>query len=149
MLAADNNKVKDSYLLADDLEKSYPREEYSAFASMMAAKIAFKNNDLDKASAYLNWVLANASDESLLDVVKIRLADVYIDQKKFTEALALMMQKPLAEFQPLYYEKRGDLYLVRGDKLRARDAYKAALQSGSDNPDFSEQVQMKLDILGS
>ena len=147
--AMTNKDTKKVYAINEQLEKDYPKTEYTAFASLTAAKVAFSNADLTRSATYLKWLISNAKDKSLIAIAKIRLADVYIDQKNTKDALALMMEKVEPEFQALFYEKRGDLYLATNDKLKAVDSYKAALDSATGNQDLAQAIQMKLDILGS
>lgn len=144
-----NNNIANIYKEAEQLQKDFPKNEYTSFAVLTAAKVAFVNKDLVKASQYLYWVISHTKDNSLANIAKLRLADVYIDQKKSDEALKLMMEKTTAAFQPLFYEKRGDLYLAIDNKFKARDAYKAALDAASSNQELAQEIQMKLDILGN
>lgn len=144
-----NNDIKSVYKLTQQLGTQYPKTEYTAFANMLAAKISFTAGDLNSTVSYLKWVVANARDKGLVTIAKLRLADVYIDQKNTKQALELMMGKTEAEFQPLFYEKRGDLYVVMNDKAKAADAYKAALDSATGNQDLIQDIQMKLEILGN
>ncbi len=143
------NNIPNAYKEAEKLQKNFPKNEYTAFATLLVAKTAFTNKELDKASSYLLWVISHSKDNSLVNIAKLRLADVYIDQKKSDEALKIMMEKTTPGFQPLFYEKRGDLYLAIDNKMKARDAYKAALDAASSNQELAQEIQMKLDILGS
>lgn len=142
----DNNKV---YSITDKMETSFPKTEYTVFASLWAAKLAVDTKNTDKAISYINWVIKNAKDKSLVSVAKLRLADIYIDQKKIKEAVDITMEKVDTDFQALFYAKRGDLYLVTNDKAKAIDAYKAALQVAGGDQELVQAVQMKLDVLGN
>lgn len=132
-----------------ELENQYPNTEYSAMASLTTAKIVWKNNDSATAIKLLSWTIDNAKDQGLVSVARLRLADVYIDQKKFDKALQLMLEKHDPAFDALYYTKRGDLYIAKGDSTKARDAYKEALQKAGDDSNLSQGIQMRLDVLGN
>ncbi|MFN8769947.1 MAG: YfgM family protein [Neisseriaceae bacterium] len=147
--AVSANDIKNVYLTIDQLQREYPKTEYTTFATMWAAKIAFNNHDLIKSSDYLKWLISNTRDKSMVEIAKLRLADIYIDQKNTKDALSLMMDKTTPEFQALFYAKRGDIYLVLNNKLKAIDAYKAALDSSSGNQELAQALQMKLDVLGN
>ena len=118
-------------------------------ASMTAAKVAWKKNDLKTAVNLLNWTIANAKDQGLVSVSRLRLADIYIDQGKFDLAMNLMFEKHDPAFDPLYYTKRGDLYVAKGDLNKARDAYKEAIQKAGQDTSMAQGVQMRLDVLGN
>lgn len=146
--AVNLSKVKTVYMLAEQMENNYPNAEYTAMASMWAAKIAKLNNNPDDAVKYLQFTINNAKDTRLVDIARLRLADVYIDLRKFSLALMLLLEPHDKAFDALYYTERGDLHLANGDINKARAAYKEALQIVSDDPATSQGIQMRLDMLG-
>ncbi|MBY0379548.1 MAG: tetratricopeptide repeat protein [Burkholderiales bacterium] len=146
--ALNNKDIKSVYANNEKLEKDYPTIEYSAFASLIAAKVAFTNGELVRSATYLKWLISNTKDKGLIAIAKIRLADVYIDQKNTKAALALMMGKAEPQFKVLFYEKMGDLYVVTNDNTKAIDAYKLALEFSPGNDDLAQVIKMKLDTLG-
>lgn len=144
-------QIKDSvkvYQLANELENNYPRLEYAVMGSIMAAKTAFDLKDLVKASTYLNWAVKNSKDRGMASLAMLHLADVYIDEKKFDLALNTLMQGHEASFDGLFYSKRGDLYVAKGDLTKARDAYKEAIDKAGQDQNMVSSIQMKLDVLG-
>jgi predicted negative regulator of RcsB-dependent stress response len=144
---ADN---KDKVLnITKDLQQNYPKTEYATMASLLSAKTAWANKDLSSAAKLLNWVIDNSADNGMVSTARLRLADIYIDEKKFDKAIRLMFEKHDPVFDPLYYTKRGDLYVAQGDLNKARDAYKEALQKAGQDPNMSQGIQMRLDILGN
>lgn len=136
------------YKLADDLEKDYPRVEYSVMASIIAAKTANKAKDYVKAITYLNWTVKNSKDKGMAALAMLSLADVYIDEQKFDLALNTLMQDHDKSFDALFYAKRGDLYVAKGDLTKARDAYKEAIDKAGQDQSMVGSIQMKLDVLG-
>lgn len=142
----DTNKI---YSIANAMESNYPSNEYTAMAGMMAAKIAKSKLNNETAEKYLKFVMINAKNKGLVDVARLRLADVYIDEHKFNLVIPLLMEKHDKNFDALYYSKRGDLHLAQGNLAKARDAYKTALQIAGDNQSVAEIIQMRLDILGN
>lgn len=135
--------------LVSQLQLEYPKTEYTAMASMLAAKTAFQNNDSVTAIKMLTWTIDNAKDKGLVDIARLRLSAVYIDQKKFDKAMALLLEKHDPAFDPLYYTARGDLYVAKGDINKARDAYKEALQKIGQDSNAAQGIQMRLEILGN
>jgi predicted negative regulator of RcsB-dependent stress response len=146
--SVEGGNAAEVYVLAKQLEAEYPKVEYSALASIWAAKIAQSHNQKEEASRFLTWTIANAKDPGLVSLARLRLADLYIDQQKFDKALSLLMQKHDPAFDVLYYAKRGDLYVVKGDLTKARDAYKEALQKAGQDSGIAQTIQLKLDVLG-
>jgi predicted negative regulator of RcsB-dependent stress response len=144
-------KAKDNatvYKLTDDLKNKYSRVEYTAMASIIAAKVAIDAKDMDKATTYLDWVIKKAKDKGMVAIAMLRLSDVYIDQKKFDLAHTTLMKDHDASFDSLFYAKRGDLYVAQGDLSKARDAYKAAIDKAGQDQNMAGSIQMKLDVLG-
>jgi predicted negative regulator of RcsB-dependent stress response len=147
--AVENNDSNGVYLSANQLQREYPKTEYTSFASLLAAKVAFTAHNFAQASEYLNWLIKHAKDKSLVSIAKLRLVDVYLDQSQIKPALAITVEKVSPDFQGLFYAKRGDVYVVAKDKLKAVDAYKAALSSAEGYQDLRDAIQMKLDVLGN
>lgn len=144
-----NSSDKDkSLLIANQLQNEYPKTEYASMASILAAKITWDKKDIPSTIKYLNWTIDNSKDPGLVSTSQLRLADVYIDEKKFDKAIQLMFQKHDPAFDPLFYSKRGDLYVAKGDLTKARDAYKEALQKAGQDSSMAQGIQMRLDILG-
>lgn len=146
--AIKNKNTSDIYKLTDKLEQSYPKAEYAPMAAILAAKSAYDQKDLAKAATYLNWTIKNSTDKGLASLAMLRLTDVYIDQKKYDLALNTLMQDHEPSFDALFYAKRGDLHLVRGDLAKARDSYKAAIDKAGQDQNMANSIQMKLDVLG-
>lgn len=142
-------KDKDTvYKLANSLENEYPRVEYTALASLLAAKVAYDAKDLVKAATYLSWAVKKSKDKGIAALAMLRLANIYIDQQKWDLALSTLMQNHESSFDALFYEKRGDLYVARNDLVKARDAYKEAIDKAGQDQNTASSIQMKLDVLG-
>ena len=137
------------YNATDELESKYSTTQYATFASLFAAKIAFDDTNFTKAMNYLQWVILHAKDKSLVAIAKLRLADVYIDTNKLQDAIKITMDKVDDSFKPLFYQKRGDVYLVMNNKQKAIESYKSALELSRDNQDLAQLIQIKLDILNN
>lgn len=143
------SNAKSAYLVVDKMKTDYPRAEYTTMASIWAAKLAYANKDVKRAKEYLDWVIKEAKDQGLVAIAMLRLADLYIEQKEFDKAISLLMQKHDASFDSLFYTKRGDLYLARGNYAKARDAYKEAINKAGNDQNMVSTIQLKLDVLGN
>lgn len=147
--AVKSNNNTQLYAIVDTMENNYAANEYTTMASIMAAKMAKTKDNNALSEKYLKFVVTNAKNNGLVDIARLRLADVYIDEHKFNLVVPLLMEKHDKGFDAFYYSKRGDLYLAKGDLTRARDAYKEALKIAGDNQSVAEIIQMRLDVLGN
>ncbi len=142
----DANKVLE---VSKELQSDYSSTEYATMATLLSAKMSWDKKDFTQTAKSLNWVINNSKDVGMVNTAKLRLADIYIDEKKYDKATKLLLEKHDPAFDPLYYSKRGDLYLVQGDKTKARDAYKEALKKAGQDSSMSQGIQMRLDVLGN
>jgi predicted negative regulator of RcsB-dependent stress response len=131
------------------LQTDYANTEYAAMASLEAAKFWWTLKNESEAIKLLNWVIVNANDKGLVSIARIHLADIYIDQKAFSQAMDQLQAPHEDAFDFLYYMKRGDLYVVKSQPDRARDAYKEALAKVGNDPSLQQMIQMRIDVLGN
>ncbi|BEV73845.1 MULTISPECIES: tetratricopeptide repeat protein [unclassified Paludibacterium] len=130
------------------IEADYPASPYAARAALMAAKAGFDKHDLAYASEQLSWAATHAKEPSLVALAQLRLASVLMDQKQYDAAIVQLNQPHDAAFDALFFDAKGDVFSLKGDKAAARDAYKAALAKlGNDAPNH-DYIQTKLDALG-
>ncbi len=146
--AMQKKDVKNAYAITNELEKKYSKNELTTFASIKAAVLAYNNKEFDLAVKFLLWVSTNTSDKGMESIAKLRLANVYIDQSKFDKALSILTEKHEASFDAAYLSTKGDLFIAKGDLVKARDVYKEALQKSNANGGTTELLQLKIDVLG-
>jgi predicted negative regulator of RcsB-dependent stress response len=121
----------------------------------VAARIASDAGESAKAMDYLRWAAKNASDQGYLALAKLRLAALLIEQgaeKDFAEADTILKEKPIAGFEALWLERRGDWYLAQKNMDDARKSYEAAWKQLNDAKEFPEEarrlLKVKLDAVG-
>jgi predicted negative regulator of RcsB-dependent stress response len=156
MITAINKGDKDqAFLAANDLQKQYARTPYAAMSSLVAAKIADDAGERSKSLDYLHWAAKNSSNEGYLALAKLRLVAQLIEQgteKDFAEADTILNEKPIAGFEALWIERRGDWYLAQQKMALARTSYEASLVQWSQAPEFPEDakrlLKVKLDAVG-
>lgn len=142
------NNDTSALTIVKQLQNDFSGTEYATEASFLYADTAFKNNKLDVASQMLNWILSNSKDKGYIDLARLRLANVYIDQKNFDGALKLLQETHDQAFDGLYYLARGDLYIAQGNNSKARDAYKEALEKSGQDSNLAQVIQMRMQVLG-
>ncbi len=115
---------------------------YSNLLGLQQAKQAIDAKDLATAESYLTEVMNNANHTIIEHTARIRLVRVMIALQKFEEALTTIAGATDQAYSYSYDLLRGDIWLARGDKQKAKTAYEKA-KSNSD----SEPTHPDLDIL--
>ena len=141
----DAKKARES---AVSLVEKYPKTGYAPLAALIAARLSFEVPDLAAAKQQLQWVIANARDEELKSVAKLRLAGVLLDEKQYDEALKLLDVKPESPMGNLFADLRGDILVAKGSVAEARSAYQSALERTDAKSPYRNLIQMKIDALG-
>ena len=156
MMVAINKGDKDQTLrAADDLQKQFSSTPYAAMSSLIAAKLASDAGDAKKATDYLRWAAKNSSDQGYVALAKLRLILQLIEQgaaQDLAEADAILKEKPVAGFEALWLERRGDWYLAQQNIPEARKSYEAAWVQLKQAKEFPEEarrlLKVKLDAVG-
>ena len=140
---------------ADDLQKDFTRTPYAAMSSLIAARIAADTGNVAKAIDYLRWTAKNASNDGYLALGKLRLVTQLIEQgseKDFAEADQVLKETPIAGFEALWLERRGDWYLVQKKNTEAKKSYEDAWKKLDQAKEFPEEarrlLKVKLDAVG-
>ena len=140
---------------ADDLQKDFGSTPYAPMSSLVAARIAADAGDSNKSLNYLRWAAKNASNDGYLGLAKIRLVSQLIEQgseKDFAEADQILKDKPVAGFEALWLERRGDWYLAQKNIPEAKNSYEAAWKKLAQDKEFPEEarrlLKVKLDAVG-
>jgi len=114
---------------ATQLKAEYAGTAYASYAAMQQAKVAYKAGNPDRARSELEWVMANAPDPVLVDLARLRLAALLVDQQQYDaakEVIAAAGTFMKGDFEQL----QGDIARAQGDKVAALAAYQAAASSG-------------------
>ena len=146
--ADQSNEPKKVQDIATAIVASHGSTAYAAMAQLRAAKSLAAGNDLAGAKLRLQWVIEKAKEDEVRDVARLRLAGVLLDEKKPDEALKLLETKPVASFEGLYADLKGDILAVQGKRAEARAAYQAALEKFDAGSSYRQLLQVKLDAVG-
>lgn len=133
----------------DTLLQKYSSTPYATLAAFALSKLKIDANEPVAAEAHLRWILQNDSDDNIQMVAKLRLARVLLAQQKYDDALAVVPAGDSGSFKSSFDEVKGDIYLAKGDKKSAQEAYRQALQSLPVNSNSRQLLQMKLDDFGT
>jgi len=131
------------------LVNSFKGTPYYQAAALLLAKSAVSESKFDKAEEYLNLAIKQKRSNLFFDIAKVRLALVMLERGNIDGGLKLLEEKPTDKnYISLYEEAKGDLYTAKGDKNKAKTAYKLALESLPENIQ-APLIQMKLIDLGT
>lgn len=142
--SGDPKKIGDA---ANLLLEGFPGSGYAPRAALISARASFEAGDRQNARGRLQWVLDHAKEDELKDLVRLRLAGLLLDEKKYDEALRLMESKHGDSFGGLYADRKGDILAAAGKVAEARIAYQMALDKISAKSAYHNIIQMKLDAL--
>ncbi|WP_299182480.1 tetratricopeptide repeat protein [uncultured Neptuniibacter sp.] len=143
----DAAKLTTANHLSDQLKADYDDTTYASYAALIMARVAVDQNEIEKAKAELDWVLASQPTESIYVVATLRKARVLAAQENYDDALALINAAPVGGYKASIEEVKGDLYLAKGDKAKAQIAYQAAYDASPANT--RPVLEMKLNDLSS
>jgi len=132
---------------ANLLKDNYAYTPYAALATLMIARNEIYQNNYSDAEKQLDWVMKKASSTSLRQVARLRLARLYIQEKKPAIALATVKKVDNDAYMPLIDETKGDAYVSLGKTDEARFAYQQALQVVRGYAVMRPLLVMKLDNL--
>lgn len=142
--SGDPKKISDAAHL---LMEGFPASGYAARAALISARASFEGGDVQNAKSRLQWTLDNAKEEELKDLVRLRLAGILLDERKYDDAVRLLDTKHGASFDGLYADLKGDVLTSAGKVPEARAAYQVALDKLGKKGTYHSIVQMKLDAL--
>lgn len=115
--------------IAKSLKEEYQNSEYAKFASLLMAKIAVNSGDLNTAEQELDWVLNSEPQPLVKAIALIRKAQIDAEQGEYDSALKLLNGVTLEALNVQAKELEGDIYVAKGDTVKARVAYQKALDN--------------------
>ena len=140
----DTRKISDAAQL---VMTGFPGSGYASRAALISARVSFEGGDVQNAKSRLQWTLDNTKEDELKDLVRLRLAGLLLDERKYDDALRLLDTKHGESFGGLYGDLKGDVLTAAGKVSEARAAYQMALDKMGKKGTYHNIVQMKLDAL--
>lgn len=132
---------------ATALAEKYPATFYATEVQLMAAKAAFESKQYAEASKHLQWVI-DKGRKSHVNVARIRLASIQLDEKKYDDALKTLDAIKEEGFASIAADLRGDVYAAQGKRDEARAAYELATTKADERSPLKGISQAKLDAFG-
>ena len=130
---------------SDTLRDDFPKSGYTPRGVLIAAQALVERDDLDGAAEQLNWIISNSSDAALVQLSRLRLADVLLEQNNLDGALQ-QLEDPSPAFIALYADRRGDVLLAQGKLEEAAEQWELSLTELGADP-LGQIIQLKLDAL--
>jgi len=135
--------------LAGTLIERYGRTVYAPMAALQIAKVNFEAGDMGAARAQLRWVIDKSAHPELVQIARLRLAGILLDDKAHDEALKLLAGDVPASLAASFADRRGDVLMAMGRAEEARAAYQEALEKADAQHPMRPIIQLKLDALPS
>jgi predicted negative regulator of RcsB-dependent stress response len=143
------NAAKDTQAreIAGRLIEKYGRTIYAPLAALASAKSLADAGDPAGAKVQLRWVVERSGRAELVDLARVRLAGVLLDEKAYDEALQVLEAPPGAGAQTSLQDRRADILVAQGRFDDARAAYQGALAAAGERHPLRGLIQQKLDAL--
>ena len=134
---------------ADKIVKDDADSVQAIQTQFILAKLAYDKQDYAAAEKALKKVEnSKVKDAGLVQIVKLRLADAQLAQKKFDEALKTLSSLNEPAFKATADELRGDIFVAKKDNASARKAYQSAWDNLLERKQERQLLQIKLESVG-
>ena len=134
---------------ADKIVKNDADSVQAIQTQFILAKLAYDKQDYAAAEKALKKVEnSKVKDAGLVQIVKIRLADSQLAQKKYDDALKTLSTVTEPAFKATADELRGDIYVAKKDNASARKAYQSAWDNLLERKQERQLLQIKLESVG-
>ncbi|RZL56133.1 MAG: tetratricopeptide repeat protein [Variovorax sp.] len=130
------------------MKDKFARTAYAQQAGLLAAKTLREKEKGDASRAALDWVAQNAVDPGYQAIARLRLAAELLDTKAYDEALKQLASPAPKEFEPLFADRKGDIYMAQGKRDEARAEYQKAWSGLEARTDYRRLVEIKLNAVG-
>lgn len=145
VMADDNERA---LRVAKDTQEKFGSTAYAPMVTLVAAKMAYEDDNTDVAKEQLKWVVDHAKQDGYKAIARIRLAGILLDEKTYDEGLSLLSANFPAAFASLAEDRKGDFYVAQNRLDEARTAYRTALDKADQNDPGRQLIQLKLEELG-
>ncbi len=134
---------------AEKIVKDNPDSVQALQAQFLMAKVAYDQQDYVRAERELKKIEnTKVADDGLKQIVKIRLANSQLAQKKYDEALKTLSTVSLEAFKATADEARGDIYVAKNDLANAKKSYQSAWNKLIETKQERQILQIKLESVG-
>jgi predicted negative regulator of RcsB-dependent stress response len=132
----------------NDMKDRFPKTTFAAQSALLAAKSFQMADKSDAATAALQWASENASDQGSVQLARLRLANLQIQQKAFDAAIQTLSKPFTSAFAGLAADIQGDAYMAQNKTSEAVKSYTDAYAKLDASNDYRRLVLAKLNVLG-
>ena len=129
------------------IKDKHSKTPYAARSAIYFAKILSKNNKVNESIKEFRWAASNSPEESIRSMANFFLANQYLAEKKFEEALATSSEIKSVGYTGLVYDLVGDIHAANGDNDSAIGSYQKALDYFGGQGQLYKVIQNKKDAL--
>ncbi len=132
----------------NDMKDRFPGTTYASQSALLVAKALQQADKLDAAASALKWATESASDQASVQLARLRLANLQIQQKTFAEAQKTLVKPFTPAFAGLAADIQGDLFMAQAKTAEAIKAYTQAWTQLEEGNEYRRLVAAKLNALG-
>ena len=144
--SGDASKLERSW---NDMKDRFPGTTYAAQSALLAGKTFQQTEKFDAALAALKWATENSADEANVQLARLRLANLQIQQKNYDDANKTLAKPFKPAFAGLALDIQGDLLMAQNKSLDAVKAYTDAWTKLEVNNEYRRLLLAKLNALGA
>lgn len=131
------------------LMEDQPSSPYSTGIALMLAKFYFDKQEIDKAVEQFNWVAANAPEDALKLIARLRTAQMYQELGDLDQAInaldsAKTLSLSLSEQANLAYAQ-GEVYLAKQDLVKASEFFQSVVDNTETSANLATLARLQLD----
>jgi predicted negative regulator of RcsB-dependent stress response len=145
VLAADAVRMERVF---SDMKDKFSGTTYAQQSGLLVARQYVKLGKPEAAKSALTWVAEQSSDAGYQSLARLRLAAISMESKLFDEALKLLNMSYPASFEALVADRKGDIFMLQGEKAKALAEYDKAYRLFDPRTEYRRLVEVKLNALG-
>ena len=119
--------ISEQLTRVNQLQAEYSDTPYASLSALLLAKQQMAAGNFAQGEEQLKWVAANATQDELSYLAKIRLARLYLSTEKADMALTILDEPFPESFHAMLYELKGDVLTTQGKTEEAKAAYEQAV----------------------
>ena len=129
------------------LKEHFGSSIYTSLALMRQVKIHIEDEEYEPARDVLMWLIQNSSSSQIQVMSKVKLTELYLATKQYTNAIAMMEQLGEYDIPQTLHEMKGDLFTLRGDYEEAIKHYMEIVSSDETPVDVKEMMIAKVNYI--
>jgi predicted negative regulator of RcsB-dependent stress response len=131
-----------------DMKDKFSATAYAQQAGLLVARQYVTLGKPDAAKSALAWVAEQSTDAGYQALARLRLAAISMESKNFEAAWQLLNLDYPASFEALVADRKGDVFMLQGEKTKAVAEYEKAYRLFDPRTEYRRLVEVKLNALG-